>query len=296
MTAERTRSKKVVKYTQKNGRPLLLRGNPTFQNKNSLVGQGNSRGFIRVHAGAAQGCSRKRHNPHGIDHIRPHIKTWGIGKLSAFTHEDQESQERRSATISEELTGIQEQEENLVKRVAELRSKVDALSRTDELSQLLQQEAALVEDMERMAFAWSRVALARSILETAKRTFELERQPEVIRLASSIFTRITGQRWRGINASLEDASLAILPAQGEPIAPENLSRGAREQAYLALRLAYIKNHGRWRQTHTPSGSAPDPRSGCQPKPYREFPEYESCVTSTHSVKKYLQPVLELCSD
>ena len=30
--------------------------------------------------------------------------------------------------------------------------------------------------------------------------------------------------------------------QGEPIAPENLSRGAREQAYLALRLAYIKNH------------------------------------------------------
>ncbi|WP_291445744.1 AAA family ATPase [Desulfovibrio sp.] len=162
--------------------------------------------------------------------------------LDSFEHEDQESQERRSATISEELTGIQEQEENLVKRVAELRSKVDALSRTDELSQLLQQEAALVEDMERMAFAWSRVALARSILETAKRTFELERQPEVIRLASSIFTRITGQRWRGINASLEDASLAILPAQGEPIAPENLSRGAREQAYLALRLAYIKNH------------------------------------------------------
>ena len=96
--------------------------------------------------------------------------------------------------------------------------------------------------MERMAFAWSRISLARSILETAKRTFEQERQPEVIRLASSIFTRITGQRWRGINASLEDASLAILPAQGEPMQPENLSRGAREQAYLALRLAYIKNH------------------------------------------------------
>ena len=68
---------------------------------------------------------------------------------TACLHEDQESQERRSASISEELTGIQEQEENLVKRVAELRSKVDALSRTDELSQLLQQEAALVEDMQR---------------------------------------------------------------------------------------------------------------------------------------------------
>ena len=162
--------------------------------------------------------------------------------IDSFGHEDQESQERRSAAIGEELTAIQEQEENLVKKVADLGNKVDALSRTDELSQLLQQEAALVEDMERMAFAWSRISLARSILETAKRTFEQERQPEVIRLASSIFTRITGQRWRGINASLEDASLAILPAQGEPMQPENLSRGAREQAYLALRLAYIKNH------------------------------------------------------
>ncbi|QCC86246.1 hypothetical protein DDIC_10260 [Desulfovibrio desulfuricans] len=162
--------------------------------------------------------------------------------IDSFGHEDQESQERRCAAISEELAGLQEQEENLVKKVADLRNKVDALSRTDELSQLLQQEAALVEDMERMAFAWSRISLARSILETAKRTFEQERQPEVIRLASSIFTRITGQRWRGINASLEDSSLAILPPQGEPISPENLSRGAREQAYLALRLAYIKNH------------------------------------------------------
>ena len=162
--------------------------------------------------------------------------------IDSFGHEDQESQERRSATIGEELTAIQEQEENLVNKVGDLGNKVDALSRTDELSQLLQQEAALVEDMERMAFAWSRISLARSILETAKRTFEQERQPEVIRLASSIFTRITGQRWRGINASLEDASLAILPAQGEPLQPENLSRGAREQAYLALRLAYIKNH------------------------------------------------------
>ncbi|WP_374280270.1 AAA family ATPase [Desulfovibrio sp.] len=162
--------------------------------------------------------------------------------IDSFGHEDQESQERRSAAIGEELTAIQEQEENLVKKVADLGNKVDALSRTDELSQILQEEAALVEDMERMAFAWSRISLARSILETAKRTFEQERQPEVIRLASSIFTRITGQRWRGITASLEDASLAILPAQGEPLQPENLSRGAREQAYLALRLAYIKNH------------------------------------------------------
>ena len=154
----------------------------------------------------------------------------------------------RQAALHEELRALtlrRQDLEDALRLAADktpLKEFLDSFEHEDQLSQLLQQEAALVEDMERMAFAWSRVALARSILETAKRTFELERQPEVIRLASSIFTRITGQRWRGINASLEDASLAILPMQGEPIAPENLSRGAREQAYLALRLAYIKNH------------------------------------------------------
>ena len=127
-------------------------------------------------------------------------------------------------------------------KVSTLRSGVAALSHNEELAQLQQEAAALEEAMQRMAYDWSRRALARAILEAAKRNFERERQPEVIRLASEIFARITGRRWLGISASLEDKTLNILPAQGEALAPENLSRGAREQAYLALRLAYIKNH------------------------------------------------------
>ncbi|MBE6442244.1 MAG: hypothetical protein E7022_07970 [Desulfovibrio desulfuricans] len=162
--------------------------------------------------------------------------------LAAFEAADQEAQERRCAAIGEELAEMRGREETLVQRTAELGGKVDALAHTDELSQLLQREAALVDSMERMAFDWSRMALARGILEAAKRTFEQERQPEVIRQASRIFSRITGRRWQGISASLEDSSLTVLPEQGEPVSPENLSRGAREQAYLALRLAYIANH------------------------------------------------------
>ena len=135
-----------------------------------------------------------------------------------------------------------EREDALVKKTGELANRVEALSRADALSRLRQQEASLLESMERLAAGWSRAALARALLESAKRAFEQERQPEVIRLASQIFCRITGRRWRGISASLEDASLRILPAEGEAAGPETLSRGAREQAYLALRLAYIKNH------------------------------------------------------
>ncbi|MBB5142475.1 AAA family ATPase [Desulfovibrio intestinalis] len=162
--------------------------------------------------------------------------------LAQFETESQETQEKRCTNIKDELAQLQDREQELGDRVSTLRSGVEALSHNDELAQLQQEAATLEESMQRMAFDWSRKALARAILEAAKNNFERERQPEVIRLASEIFARITGRRWLGISASLEDKTLSILPAQGEALAPENLSRGAREQAYLALRLAYIKNH------------------------------------------------------
>jgi uncharacterized protein YhaN len=85
-------------------------------------------------------------------------------------------------------------------------------------------------------------ALVRRLIETAKHNFERQSQPAVIRAASSIFATITDDAWIGVNASLDDSSLSVLPPHGEAVPPENLSRGAQEQLYLALRLAYIGNH------------------------------------------------------
>ncbi|MBD5538478.1 MAG: AAA family ATPase [Desulfovibrio sp.] len=162
--------------------------------------------------------------------------------LASFQEGDQEAQEGRLAALKAELADMDDGEQALAARVAELNARVTALSRDDELARLRQEEASLLERMERMAYAWSRRALAGAILRQAKLRFEKERQPEVIREASAIFARITNGRWRGISASLEDASLLILPPSGEPVEPQFLSRGAQEQAYLALRLAYIRSH------------------------------------------------------
>lgn len=162
--------------------------------------------------------------------------------LASFKEGDQEAQERRLAAIQTELAAMGDGEQELAARVAELNARVAALSRDEELARMRQEEASLMERMERMALSWSRRALAAALLRQAKLSFEKERQPEVIREASTIFSRITNGRWRGISASLEDASLRILPPSGEPVGPEFLSRGAQEQAYLALRLAYIKSH------------------------------------------------------
>ena len=162
--------------------------------------------------------------------------------LASFAHEDHDEQARRCDALSVELEQLQDEEQQLATAVADLSVRVRQLASAEELASLRQQEATQQESMRQLAMQWARHALAREILLTAKQTFERERQPQVIRLASEIFSAITGGVWRGISASLDDSSLRILPLSGEPLPPESLSRGTQEQAYLALRLAYILNH------------------------------------------------------
>ena len=65
-----------------------------------------------------------------------------------------------------------------------------------------------------------------------------------MKIASGIFRKITNNKWTGLGVSMEDSQPMILSSSNEPIAPEVLSRGAQEQAYLALRLAYIESHAK----------------------------------------------------
>ncbi len=90
---------------------------------------------------------------------------------------------------------------------------------------------------------WLILAMAHAVIDQTKRQYERERQPAVMQEASKLFRQITDGQWQGLNASLENGGIRVLPpAPGEPVGPEILSRGTQEQVYLALRLAYIKNH------------------------------------------------------
>ena len=58
-----------------------------------------------------------------------------------------------------------------------------------------------------------------------------------------MFSAITDGEYAGIAASLEGDAFMAVHRSGDRRDPEKqLSQGTREQLYLALRLAYIKNH------------------------------------------------------
>ncbi len=169
--------------------------------------------------------------------------------LRSFEDEDQAAQEKRHDAVTARLEELVAEEDALAAEVAELGAKVAGLTGRDTLAESRQAYAENLADLEALAREWSRLALARTLLDEARREFERDRQPAIIRDASEIFARITDGRWRGIGASLEEKNLYALPADGrDPVDPAALSRGTCEQAYLALRLAYIRSHAAHAET------------------------------------------------
>ncbi len=162
--------------------------------------------------------------------------------LDGFAETEKESLEDRAAELGARLAALASEQEALIDAERTLGVRLEGLAGSDHAAELRRRRAAGAESLRRLGLEWGRNALAHRLITLARQRFEKERQPEVIRIASGMFRTITNGAWTGISASLEDGSLRVLPPHGEPVSPELLSRGAREQLYLALRLAHIRSH------------------------------------------------------
>ncbi len=162
--------------------------------------------------------------------------------LQSFTKTDQHEREVFINSMQLNIENFNADEQEKTTALAAISAELKSLTATDELARLRQQESDLQESIKSTSHTWASFALARQLILQAKQNFENERQPQVIRMASEIFSNITGGRWQGISAQLEENSLQVFPPHGAPTSPLNLSRGTQEQLYLSLRLAYIRNH------------------------------------------------------
>lgn len=88
---------------------------------------------------------------------------------------------------------------------------------------------------------WLEYAFAKEVLERAKKQYEENSQPQIVQIASAFFNKITDNAWQSIKVNLDDRSVNVLDENGKLLQAEMLSQGAKEQLYLSLRLAHIKN-------------------------------------------------------
>ena len=89
---------------------------------------------------------------------------------------------------------------------------------------------------------WKHLAVTTCLLESIRRCYEQQRQPAALQEASLYVERLTEGRYVRIWTRLDEESLCVDDAQGRPWSLDSLSRGTREQLFLALRLSLVTQY------------------------------------------------------
>ena len=146
-------------------------------------------------------------------------------------------------TLSERLDGVNAYRNELLEERGGIDNELAQLTSEEESSALRILRSSLLEQLREHAREWSRLTIAESLLEKTRQKFERERQPSVIRHAQDFFTKVTGERYIRLYASIGGNTLTVTESNGASRQPNELSRGTREQLYLALRFGLIREFG-----------------------------------------------------
>ena len=151
----------------------------------------------------------------------------------------------RLAEIRDELVSLGERRETLSAErtraeaiLAEMRQGRDAVSKSQEAEDALADARATAE-------RYARLHVARVLLRSGIDRFRREHQGPLLRAAGAHFALLTGGRYARLSVDQDAAGRAVLLAIGDdetecPVGA--LSEGARDQLYLALRVATVEDH------------------------------------------------------
>lgn len=132
--------------------------------------------------------------------------------------------------LNEERTALLDKRGRLAQELERLRAEAETEDRAQQL-------ADLDGKLHRLARRYALLAVSDKLLETTKAVFEEERQPEVLRRASAYFARMTEDAYVKIAVPGDRPAVFAESRDRRQVDSSFLSRGTKEQLYLAMRFA-----------------------------------------------------------
>jgi uncharacterized protein YhaN len=132
----------------------------------------------------------------------------------------------------------------LLERRGRLAREMESLVEDRRLEAKQLQLAAIEERLAEAIERWQVIAITLRLLQQIKEEFERKGQPETLLAASGYLERLTAGRYRHVWTPLGESTLLVDDANGQSLEVEVLSRGTREQLFLALRLALVGFYAR----------------------------------------------------
>jgi uncharacterized protein YhaN len=120
--------------------------------------------------------------------------------------------------------------------------RITMMERSEERSRALSRQETILARIDEAAEQWAVITLCRALLDETRKVYETERQPEVLRQASSFFNVMTEERYVRVIAPLDGGEIQVERTDGSRLSPQSLSRGTAEQLYLAMRLALVREY------------------------------------------------------
>lgn len=129
--------------------------------------------------------------------------------------------------------------DDCIRQQTEIKTKRQSLFEVNPIAEVEARRQAFLAEAEEMLAGFRANALALELLKRANLRFELFHQPELMKLSSEIFARITEGRYLSIikKDGGKSESIYVRNSRGEDVSDADLSRGAREQLYIAIRIA-----------------------------------------------------------
>jgi uncharacterized protein YhaN len=150
-------------------------------------------------------------------------------------------------TLDRQRERLDADKADLAERRGRCRAQLERWEEDREIAGLRAREERRRGEAAGLAAKYAVDRLALRLLLEAQRRFEQEQQPRILKLASRAFQELTGGRYVRVHASAtQPGSLRVDSADGGEWRDEQLSRGTREQLYLAFRLAVIEDFGETR--------------------------------------------------
>ena len=154
----------------------------------------------------------------------------------------QADEESEFETAQRELAELEQRLVQVRHETGRVEERITMMEKSEERSRALSRQETILARIDEAAEQWAVLTLCRAMLDETRRIYETERQPEVIRQASSFFSVMTERRYTRVIAPLDGGEIQVERADGARLSPQLLSRGTTEQLYLSMRLALVREY------------------------------------------------------
>src|SRR6185436_18032367 len=97
--------------------------------------------------------------------------------------------------------------------------RITMMERSEERSRALSRQETILARIDEAAEQWAVITLCRALLDETRKVYETERQPEVLREASSFFKVMTEERYIRVIAPLDGGEIQVERADTSRLAP-----------------------------------------------------------------------------